>query len=174
MQITDAVQAAINRQINHEFHAFYRYLAAAAYFETTPYGGFAQWMRLQADEEHSHAMKFFDYVIDRRGTVELDTLAAPEHSYDGPLSVFEQSLTWEQEVTGQINEIYKVAQDAHDFATTSFLNWFVDEQVEEEKTADDWIERLKLADNDPVALLRLDAEAATRSAAPEPAADPTA
>ncbi|MEM7146922.1 MAG: ferritin [Verrucomicrobiota bacterium] len=170
MQITEDVQAAINRQINQEFLAFYRYLAAAAYFETTPYGGFAQWMRLQADEEHSHAMKFFDYIIDRRGSVQLDALPAPEHTYDGPLSVFEQSLSWEQEVTEKINNIYKVAQDAKDFATTSFLNWFVDEQVEEEKTADDWIERLKLAGDDPVALLRLDAEAATRSATPNPAA----
>jgi ferritin len=166
MQITADVQTAINRQINNELHSFYRYLAAAAYLETTPYAGFAQWMRLQADEEHVHAMKFFDYVIDRRGTVKLTALPDPESNYSTPLSVFERSLSWEHEVTGQINELYATAQAAHDFATMSFLNWFLDEQVEEEKTVDDMIERLKLAGNDPVALLRLDAEAATRSAAP--------
>jgi ferritin len=166
MQISEDVQSAINGQINNELHSFYRYLAAAAYFETTPYGGFAQWMRLQADEEHVHAMKFFDYVIDRRGTVTLTALPDPENNYSTPLSVFERSLAWEQEVTGQIHELYATAQKANDFATMSFLNWFLDEQVEEEKTVDDMIERLKLAGDDPVALLRLDAEAANRSAAP--------
>jgi ferritin len=165
MAINSDVQDALNDQIRNELHSFYRYLSAAAYFETaTPYGGFASWMRLQATEEQEHAMKLFDYLIDRGGQVQLQTLPAPESEFGSPLQAFQQSLSWEEEVTAQINNLYRVAHDANDFATMNFLGWFLDEQVEEEKTTGDLVDRLELAGDDTVALLRLDAEAGARKA----------
>lgn len=163
MAINPNVQDALNAQINNELHSFYRYLSAAAYFETeSPYGGFASWMRLQAEEEQAHAMKLFDYLIDRDGKVKLGSLPEPESKFGSPLEVFQQSLTWEQEVTAQINELFRVSQEANDFATMNFLGWFLDEQVEEEKTTGDMVDRLELAGDDTVALLGLDAEAGAR------------
>ncbi len=165
MAIDSSVQDALNAQINNELGSFYSYLSAAAYFETeTPYGGFASWMRLQASEEQEHAMKLFDYLIDRDGNVKLGALAEPESNFTGPLDVFQQSLSWEQKVTAQINELFRISQEANDFATMSFLGWFLDEQVEEEKTTGDLVDRLKLAGDDTVALLGLDAEAGARKA----------
>lgn len=163
MAIHSDVQNAINDQINNELHSHYRYLSAAAYFESsTPYGGFAAWMRLQAEEEQEHAMKFFDYLVDRGGVVKLKALPEPESDFNSPLQVFQQSLRWEEEVTAQINDIFRIAQDANDFATMSFLGWFLDEQVEEEKSIGDMVDKLELANGDTVALLRLDAEAGAR------------
>lgn len=171
MPVPNSVQAAINTQIKNELQAHYNYLGMAVHFDATPYRGFAKWMRLQATEEYGHAMKLYDFLSDRNGRVELATLDAPKTTYDAhPLDAFRSSFANEQLVTGQINDLYELAQKEKDFATLQFLAWFLQEQVEEESTVLLMIERLELVGNDPAGLLRLDDEAGRRVAeAPAPA-----
>jgi len=159
MKISDKLEELINKQIQMEFESRYAYLAMSAWFETTPFGGFAQWMRLQASEENFHAMKFFDYLNDRFGTVKLMSIGEPKASYESPLDAFRASLSHEQKVTASINDLYAAAMEEKDFATMEFLNWFLSEQVEEEKSVQDMIDELELAGSDPDALLRLDKKA---------------
>lgn len=162
MTISKALQTIINKQISQEFESFYTYLAMAAYFENRALNGFAKWMRMQSHEEYEHALKFFDYLNDRGGRAELLTIPQPPVEFDSPLGVFQQSLEQEQRVTESIYEIYQMAHQERDYATVSFLKWFSDEQVEEERSAADMVERLKLAGEDPQALLFLDSEAGRR------------
>jgi ferritin len=129
------IAAALNEQIQHELASAYLYLAMAAYFEAGNLPGSAQWMRRQAKEEVGHAMKFYDYVNDRDGRVTLAALPAPRAEYASPVEVWEQTLAHEQKVTGLIHRLVGMAQDAGDHATRAMLQWFVTEQVEEEKTA---------------------------------------
>jgi len=129
------VHAALNEQIQHEMGSAYLYLAMAAHFEAANLVGSAKWMRQQAKEEVGHAMKFFDYVNDRDGRVTLGALPAPRGEYATSVEVWEQALAHEQKVTGLINKLVGTAQSAGDHATTAMLQWFVSEQVEEEKTA---------------------------------------
>lgn len=167
MKMPAAVQAAINAQIKNELQAHYNYLGMSAHFEATPYRGFATWMRTQSAEEYGHAMKLYDYLVDRNGQVELATIEAPVISYGNhPIAVFQASLANEQEVTRQINDLYDLAQREKDFATLQFLTWFLQEQVEEEKTVLLMVERLELAGDNSAGLLRLDDEAARRKAPP--------
>jgi len=129
------IEAALNEQIQHELASAYLYLAMAGYFEAANLPGSARWMRRQAKEEVGHAMKFFDYVNDRDGRVTLGALPAPRGDYKSSLEVWEQTLAHEQKVTGLIHKLVGMAQDAGDHATRAMLQWFVTEQVEEEKTA---------------------------------------
>ncbi len=140
----------------------------AAYFERASLDGFAQWMHLQSVEEHQHAMKFYKYLNDRGGVARLPSIEAPRWAYDSVREVFEASLAQEHTVTEHIYRLYKVAQEESDFATVSFLKWFVDEQVEEEKTVSDMIDKLKMAEGNPESLLLLDRYAMERKSA-EPA-----
>lgn len=166
MNIPASVQSALNAQIKNEFQAHYRYLGMCAHFESTPYQGFAHWMRLQATEEYGHAMKLFDYLVDRNATIDLSTIEAPPMSYGpNPAAVFQTALAGEQDVTRQINNLYDLALRDKDFATLQFLTWFLQEQVEEEKVVTQMVERLELAGDNAAGLLRLDAEAARRAAA---------
>lgn len=160
--LTEAVAEALNVQINSELAGYYSYLGMSAYFETTPYSGFASWHRSQAEEEREHAMKLYQYVNDRGGVVELRDLAAPNSNFSGPIQVFEASLEQEKSVTLQIHNLYELAREEKDHATVHFLSWFLGEQVEEEKTAQDMVDRLKLVGDHPSGLLRLDAEAGRR------------
>ena len=162
MKISTTLEKAINEQINKEFSAAYNYLGKSAYLETTAFNGFASWMRQQAKEETAHAMKFFDYLDEREGTVVLADLKAPTSTYDSVLAVFQDSYKSECAVTQQIHALYKLAQEENDYATVELLDWFLAEQVEEEHTAQDMIDRLTLAGDSPDALLRLDAEAGER------------
>ena len=163
MKISATLEELINNQIQMEFESRYAYLGLSAWFETTSFRGFASWMRQQASEENFHAMKFFDYLNDRFGTVKLLPIGAPVNSFNSPLDAFQASLAHEQKVTASIGDIYEAALNEKDYQTAEFLNWFLREQVEEEKTVQDIIDELKLAGKDADALLRIDKEASCRS-----------
>ncbi len=162
MKISDEVAAAINTQINNELTSSYLYLAMSAWFETQPYPGFAKWMLKQSDEERMHAMKFFNYLNDRGGIVKLNAIGEPQCTYTKPLEAFELALQSEIKTTRQIHHIYEVADTNKDYETRHFLSWFLQEQVEEEKTASDWVQKLEMAGDHVNALFNLDHEAATR------------
>jgi ferritin len=164
MALPTAVQDAINAQIKNELQSHYAYLGMSAHFETTPFLGFAKWMRVQSAEEYGHAMKLYDFLRDRNGRIQLQAIDAPTTSYGpSPLEVIEQALAQEQEVTRQINNLFELALNQKDFATLQFLTWFLQEQVEEENTVSDMIDRLRLAGDNPAGLLRLDDEAGQRT-----------
>ena len=163
--MNEDVRTAINEQINREFHAAYLYLAMAAHFEAEALEGFAHWMRLQAQEEQGHAMRLFDYLLERGARVELGTIEAPPAGFDSPLSIAEQALEHERKVSEQINRIYALSAERGDFATQVHLQWFVAEQVEEESTGERMVERLRMAGDSRAALLILDRELAARSSA---------
>jgi ferritin len=137
------IEAALNDQIQHELASAYLYLAMAAYFEAANLPGSAQWMRRQAREEAGHAMKVFDYVADRDGRVTLRALAAPPTEFASPEDVWQQALGNEQKVTGLIAKLYTQAQQTGDHATAAMLQWFVTEQVEEEKTVRTILEQVQ-------------------------------
>ena len=163
------VQDALNAQINLEMDSFYSYLAMAAHFESASLPGMANWMRMQSEEERVHAMKLFDHMIDRGGQVSLSPIAQPKLTYDSPISVFEAALGHEQKVTGAINALYSLAQAENDYASQVMLQWFINEQVEEEKNAMTAIDQLRMAGNDASALLMLDQMFGNRT--PEPAGE---
>lgn len=150
------IQNAINEQIQAELHSAYVYLAMSAHFSEQNLDGFARWMRLQAEEEREHAMRFFTYVLERGGHVELGPVDAPGSDFGTPLEIFEQALEHERKITGMIHEIFRVAREKGDYATEEMLRWFVTEQVEEEDTADRAVQQLKMAGDSTPALLMLD------------------
>ena len=154
----------MNDQIQHEFHAAYLYLSMSAYFESINLPGFAHWMRMQWQEEVGHAMKFLDHINERGGRVQLQAIEQPPVEFESPLDPFAQALAHEQKVTGQINEIYALAVQENDYASLSTLQWFVDEQVEEERSVGDIVERLKMVKDQTGALLMLDAHLGQRGA----------
>ena len=160
--INHTVQDAVNEQINKELYSSYLYLSMAAYFETANLPGFAHWMRLQADEELAHAMKFFDYLIERGGSVTLKAIDAPIKEWKTSLACFEQVLAHEQKVTASINSLYDLAQKEREFPTQIMLQWFITEQVEEEKNATEIVEGLKLIDARGTAVFMLDHRLAKR------------
>ena len=141
--LSSKIKDALNAQINAELFAFYTYLSMSAYFAAEGYPGFAAWMRHHSDEEMVHAMKIYNYIIDRRGIVKLDALEAPRTAWDKPLDVVRDALKNEQTVTKLINDLVALAREEHDYATDSFLKWFVDEQVEEEQIVDAIIQDLE-------------------------------
>ena len=160
--ISRNLQAALNEQINAEFYSAYLYLSMSAYFDTINYGGFANWMRVQFQEEQFHAMKMFDYITERGGKVVLAAIDAPPVRWDGPVAVFQVTLEHERMVTKRINDLVYLARDERDNAVEVFLQWFVSEQVEEEDTAETILGQLKIAESSPHALLMLDREMAAR------------
>ena len=162
MKLSESLEAALNKQIGCEFAACLSYLSMASYFDRMAYDGFASWMHLQSDEERLHAMKFYNYLLDRDGVVQLPAIQAPRFEFDSPLQVFKSSLSQEQAVSKSIYEIYKLAHDEGDYATVSFLKWFIDEQVEEEKNVSDMIDKLERAADNPEAILLLDRYASER------------
>lgn len=160
--LAKAVQDAMNEQIKTEFYSAYQYLSMAAYCESVNLPGFAHWMRIQAREEVEHAMKFYDFVLDRGGRVLLQAIGQPVIEFGSPLEVFEQALEHEQKVTATINELYTLAVEENDYASQVFLQWFVTEQVEEEKNAGDVVETLKMVGDKSEALFLLDRELGSR------------
>jgi ferritin len=162
MQLSDKVQAAMNKQINAELHSAYIYLAMSAYFESEGFSGMAHWMRHQYEEEVVHAMKFFDYIHERRGRVILEPIAAVPSSWDSPLAAFEAALAHEEKVSAMILDIVNLAVKEKDHASVSFLNWYVDEQVEEESSADAIVQKLKIGGNTPQSLLFMDSQLGKR------------
>ncbi|MCY4089346.1 MAG: ferritin [Caldilineaceae bacterium] len=156
----DKVQTALNEQINMELQAHYTYLAAADYFEGMGLKGFSQWISNHAEEEMAHAMKIYRYIHSRRGRVELYPVPAPEQDFGSPQAVMEGTLKQEQKVTESIDRIVKLARQEGDYATDSFLQWFVDEQVEEEELVDDLVQKLRLIGDFKPGLYLLDRELA--------------
>ena len=163
MKLSAKVETALNNQLNLELSSAYAYLGMAAYFQQTPFTGFAQWMDLQSKEELGHAHKFFNYIGERGGKVKLQALAEPKGDYKTPLQVFEASLGHEQKVSASICSIYELAQAEKDFPTLSFLKWFLDEQVEEEKSVGDMVAKLELVGDNRNGLFHLDKLAAKRA-----------
>jgi ferritin len=157
----------MNEQIKHELYSAYLYLSMAAQSEAMNLPGFAHWMRLQAQEEVGHAMRFYDFIYDRGGRVVLQAIDQPPSEFASPLAMFEQTLEHERKVTARINHIYSLAVQEKDFASQSFLNWFVDEQVEEEKNASLILETLKMIGEKGHALVMLDRELGKREAEEE-------
>ncbi len=160
--ISQKLQDAVNEQINAELYSAYLYLSMSACFEVQGLPGFANWMKIQTQEEIAHAMKFYAYVIERMGRVELKAIDGPPLEWKTPLEAFEAALAHEQKVTGLINKLIDLAIEENDHAARGFLQWFVDEQVEEEASADSIVQKIKLAANAPGALFMLDKEMAGR------------
>jgi len=160
---------AINDQINAEMYSAYLYLSMAAHFDSVNLKGFANWMRVQAKEEDFHAMKFFDYVLSRQGKVVLKAIDAPPLKWKSPLAAFEAAYTHELKVTSLINKLASLAQRENDYATGVLLQWYINEQVEEESNADGVVQQLKLI-GDSSGLFMLDRELATRVFTPPVAA----
>lgn len=158
--LTPELEQALNDQLNREYYSSYLYLSMAAHFEAAGFPGFASWMRAQADEEHVHAMKFFDFLNDRGGRVRLQLVAEPPAEFGTPLQVFEASLEHERFITSSIETLYEQA----DRATQAFLDWFLTEQVEEEKSVGELVDAFRLAADSGPALLLLDRELGTRRA----------
>jgi ferritin len=148
----------MNEQINHELSSAYTYLAMSAHCEALTLPGFARWLRIQAQEEVEHAMRFYTYILDRGGRVMLQTIEQPPADFASTLDVFQKAHENEQRVTGQIHALYALALRENDFAGQEFLHWFIHEQVEEEKITSDAVARLALAGEHPEAILLLDRE----------------
>lgn len=157
------IQKKINEQINEELFSAYLYLAMSAYCEDINLPGFANWMNVQFEEEQFHAMKFINYINERGGRVELEAIEKPQVKWDNMIDVFEATLQHEQHITSKINDIMDLAVKEKDHATISFLNWYVDEQVEEEDTADGILNRLKMINGEGNGMLMLDKEMAART-----------
>jgi len=161
--INKTVEEAINEQIRDEFHSAYTYLSMSAYCESINLPGFAHWLRQQYEEEIGHALRLFDFLGDRGGKVSLRTLDAPSSDFSSPLQLFETVLAHEQKVTGLIHELYALSVKENDYPTQVEMQWFITEQVEEEKTASDILEQLKLANGNNTAMLILDRELGSRT-----------
>ncbi len=171
MTLKENVQTVINEQINHELHSAYLYLSMASYFESIALPGFAHWMRNQAEEEKFHAMKFFDYVVERGGRVTLTTIDAPQTEWKSPLEVFKAALAHEQKVTALIYNIADVAIAEKDHGTKVMLDWFITEQVEEEASAQEIVDKLSMLEGSKQGLFLLDKELGARPPATPPPAE---
>jgi len=168
--LSPKMQDALNAQINAEYYSSYLYLSMAAHVEAGNLKGFGNWMRVQAQEEMVHAMKFFDFILERGGKVSLQPVEGPPTQWGSPLAIFEATLEHEQHVTSLINKLVDLARSESDHATDNFLQWFVAEQVEEEASADEVLQQLKLMQDAPGGLFLMDRELAQRIFTPPPAA----
>ena len=160
--ISPKLQDAINAQINAEFWSAYLYLAMGMHFEADGKPGIANWFKIQFKEEQAHAEIFMNYLNSRGGRVVLAPIAEVPSTWTSPLDAFEATLAHEEKVTALINNLYHLATEERDYATTGKLDWFVAEQVEEEETAKGMIDRLKMMGDNGMALYMLDQELATR------------
>jgi ferritin len=162
MELGKKMQDELNEQIKEELYSSYLYLSMAAYCESINLPGFAHWMRVQSGEELEHAMKFFGYINDRGGRVILQALDQPAAEFSGPTDLFEKTLAHEQYITGRIHKLYGLAVEEKDYASLSILQWFVDEQVEEEKSASEILQVLKVIGDKGQGLILLDRQLASR------------
>lgn len=160
--LSKKMEQALNDQVKWELWSSYLYLSMASYFEDKGLMGFANWMKVQEQEEKFHATRFYDYTIERGGRIKLQTLEAPENTWKTPLIAFQETLKHEQGVTARINALMDLAIKEKDHATASYLKWFIDEQVEEEASVQDVINKLKLVEGNASALFMLDKDLAAR------------
>ena len=157
------MEDALNGQINAEMYSAYLYLSMSAYFQSISLSGFANWMRVQYQEEMAHAMKFYDFINERGGRVTLKVIDAPPTNWASPLAAFEAAYAHEQKVTGLINDLVEKAHEKRDHATSIFLQWFVSEQVEEEDNANKIVEHIKLMGDARGGMFMLDRELGQRT-----------
>ena len=160
--LSKTIQDAMNEQIKNELYSAYQYLSMPAYCESVNLPGLSHWMRVQFREETEHALKFYDFIQDRGGRVVLEAIDQPVNEFGSPQEVFEQALAQEQKVTKQINNLYGLAVREEDYGSQASLQWFVTEQVEEEKNVGDVVETLKMVGDKSEALFMLDRELGER------------
>ena len=163
--LSTLIQESLNSQINAELNASYSYLAMSSFCKSQNFHGFAAWLRAQSTEEYGHAMKLYDFVIARGGQVELLELPAPRVEFGSVQQLFEEALEQEISVSQRIDSLYELAFKEKAFAATVELQWFIQEQVEEEHTFRAIVSKLNLIKNDPSALLDLDRELGNRQTA---------
>ena len=164
MKLSNKLEKVLNDQINLELCSAYAYLGMVAYFDHTAFNGFAKWMQVQSGEELDHANRFFKYIVERGGKVSLQAIPEPKCDYKSPLDAFKTSLGHEQKVSAAICAIYELAAAEKDYPTLSFLKWFLDEQVEEERNVGDMLAKLELVGDNTSGLYQLDHQAASRAA----------
>ena len=158
------VVAGINDQIAKEFYAAYLYLAMAAYCDAESLPGFAHWMRMQYDEELGHALRLFDFLLERGERVQLKAIEKPPLEFGSPLEVVKATLIHEKKVTASINKLYETAVKEKDYPAQLMLQWFINEQVEEERSVGDIIAQLEMAGDSGPALLMMDRQLGSRQA----------
>ena len=164
------IEEGFNEQINWELYSGYLYLSMSAYFQSINLNGFANWMYVQALEEGTHAMKFFNFISERSGRVEIRAIKAPQKEWESPLAAFEDAYEHECLVSSRINDLVNLSLEEKDHASNNFLQWFVGEQVEEEASADEVVQKLKLIGGDGGGLFLVDQELGQRVFTP-PAAE---
>ena len=160
--ISKKMEKALNEQVNAELFSAYLYLSMEAYFKSLNLNGFANWMRVQTQEEIAHAMKIYEFINERGGRITLKAIDGPETKWSSPLAVFKAVYEHEQKVTGLINNLVDLAIKEKDHATNTFLQWFVNEQVEEESSADEMVHQLKMMEKAPGGMFMLDRELGQR------------
>jgi ferritin len=160
--LSEKMEQALNDQVNAEIYSAYLYLAMSAYFEDQNFPGFANWMYVQAQEEMTHAMKIYNYVFDRGGRIKLKAIDTPPAEWDDPIKVVEEVYVHEQKVTKMIHDLVDLARSENDHGTDNMLQWFVAEQVEEEASADELLQKLKLIGGQGHGLLMIDKELSGR------------
>lgn len=165
--LSQVMQDAINDQINNELFSSYSYLSMSAWCEYEQFTGSAQWLRIQSQEEQAHALRLKDFMLARHCRVTFRAISQPETDFESLVDVFEKGLAQEQRVTGQIDKLYELAFQEKAFAALVELEWFITEQVEEEKSAREIVHKLKMVQDDPASLLDMDRELGQRSAPPE-------
>lgn len=159
---TKRMEDALNEQVNAEFWSAYLYLSMSAHFASEGFPGVANWMHIQAKEENTHAVKFFNYIIERDGKALLKPIAAVETKWANPIAAFEEVLKHEQKVTSLINNLMQIAVEEKDYASQSMLKWFIDEQVEEEANAKEILDSLRMVKGEGQGMLLIDRELRTR------------
>lgn len=160
--ISKEMQERLNKQLNNEFYAFYLYLSMSAYCTNISYDGFARWFSLQSDEERGHAMRIYRYLLDQDAPIKLLPIDQPPSDFKSLVDVIEQTLANEQKVTKQICELASFAQKDNDFATATFLQWFITEQIEEESLVRNVLDQIKRIQNSNEGLMILDRELGSR------------
>lgn len=160
--LSSKMESALNEQINRELYSSYLYLAMSAYCETQNLPGTANWLRLQSREEYEHAMRIYEYILDRGGKIALKSIAQPPADFGSPVKIFEQTLEHEKFISDKINALYAMAQQENDYPTQVMLQWFITEQVEEEKSTGEILGQLKMIGDNPAALIVLDRQLAAR------------
>ena len=166
--ISEKLFSQLNEQVNFEFYSSYTYLGMAAYAESIDLSGFANFFRVQAQEELFHAMKLYDYIFQKNGMVKLEEIAKPENDYENILDAFQRGYNHEQVVTSRFYELADTANEEREHATISFLKWFIDEQVEEENTFNSLLKKVRRCEGNTAALYMLDEELSTRVFTPPP------
>ncbi len=161
--VSQKIVDALNLQVNKELFSSYLYLSMSSYFDGKNLSGMTQWMKLQSQEEYEHAMKFYDFILRLGGKVKLSAIEEPQTDWDSPLKVFEDSLHHEQYISKSIYQLMDLAIEESHHPTKSFLQWFVDEQVEEEDSVQQVVENFKMIGEDKGALFMLDRELGVRS-----------